>query len=44
MKRKSNVVQRMRISKRSQQKLLERSAALYGRALERWNSRPLRGL
>lgn len=32
---------RARLSKRSQAKLLERSAILYGRELERWNRRPL---
>lgn len=43
MKRKVNTDLRVRISKLSQQKLQERSAILYSRALERWNTRPLRG-
>jgi len=37
MKKTSNSV----LTKRSQQKLQERSAVLYGRELERWNQRPL---
>lgn len=41
---KSNSSARVRLSKLSEQKLQERSAVLYTRALERWNTRPpLRG-
>ncbi|MGZ3496213.1 MAG: hypothetical protein ACXWNK_02315 [Vulcanimicrobiaceae bacterium] len=43
MKRKATSTVRVRISKLSQQKLQERSAVLYSRELERWNTRPLRG-
>jgi hypothetical protein len=39
MKSKPIVV---RLSKLSQQKLLERNAVLYSRELERWNRKPLR--
>lgn len=42
MKTKTSIVTRLRFSKLSQQKLQERSAVLYTRALERWNTRPLR--
>mgnify|MGYP001168850624 CR=1 FL=1 len=40
MKNKRVVI---RLSKLSQQKLQERNAVLYTRALERWNRKPLRG-
>ncbi|HEY8298168.1 MAG TPA: hypothetical protein VIG32_09120 [Candidatus Baltobacteraceae bacterium] len=43
MKRKSTAEVRLRVSKINQQKLQERSAVLYSRELERWNTRPLRG-
>ena len=39
---KSTPGARVRLSKLSQQKLQERSAVLYTRALERWNTKPLR--
>lgn len=39
---KTNDAARVRLSKLSQQKLQERSAVLYTRALEKWNKRPLR--
>jgi hypothetical protein len=42
MKNKPAGASRMRLSKLSEQKLQERSAVLYTRALERWNRRPLR--
>lgn len=42
MKNKPAVTSRVRLSKLSEQKLQERSAILYTRALERWNTRPLR--
>ncbi len=42
MKKQTTVISRVRLSKRSQQKLQERSAVLYTRELERWNRRPLR--
>lgn len=42
MNKKRTVVARARLSKLSEQKLQERSAVLYTRALERWNKRPLR--
>ncbi len=32
---------RMRVTKRMERKLQERSAVLYTRELERWNTRPL---
>ncbi|MDQ2872777.1 MAG: hypothetical protein M3R35_06580 [Candidatus Eremiobacteraeota bacterium] len=41
MKSKTNVVLRMRISKAASRKLQERSAVLYSRELERWNTRRL---
>jgi hypothetical protein len=41
MKSKTTGVIRVRLSKLSQQKLQERSAVLYTRELERWNTRPL---
>ena len=41
MKNKISIVGRARLSKLSQQKLQERSAVLYTRELERWNTRPL---
>lgn len=41
MKNKATSVNRVRLSKLSQQKLQERSAVLYTRELERWNTRPL---
>lgn len=43
MKPKTTNISRARFSKLYQQKLQERSATLYTRALERWNKRPLRG-
>ncbi len=42
MKKQTEVTNPVRLSKLSQQKLQERSAVLYTRALERWNKRPLR--
>lgn len=42
MKDKPAAATRVRLSKLSEQKLQERSAILYTRALERWNTRPLR--
>lgn len=42
MKNKPLNASRVRLSKLSEQKLQERSAILYTRALERWNTRPLR--
>jgi hypothetical protein len=42
MKPKSTSVSRIRFSKLYQQKLQERSAILYTRALERWNRKPPR--
>jgi hypothetical protein len=42
MKDKPALVTRVRFSKLYEQKLQERSAVLYTRALERWNKRPLR--
>ncbi|HEY8314740.1 MAG TPA: hypothetical protein VIG51_11300 [Candidatus Baltobacteraceae bacterium] len=44
MKNKQSNEIRVRASKVAQQKLQERSAVLYSRELERWNTRPLRGL
>jgi hypothetical protein len=41
MKNKQNLA-RVRLTKIAEQKLQERSAVLYTRALERWNKRPLR--
>jgi len=40
MKLSSASAARVRLSKRWQQKLQERSAVLYTRALERWNKKP----
>lgn len=44
MKSKSTIAWRVRLPKLSlsEQKLQERSAVLYTRALERWNTRPPR--
>jgi hypothetical protein len=42
MKTKPTLGTRVRLSKLSEQKLQERSAVLYTRALERWNRKPLR--
>jgi hypothetical protein len=42
MKPKTAPVSRVRLSKLFEQKLQERSAVLYTRELEKWNSRPLR--
>jgi hypothetical protein len=42
MKPKSTSISRARFSKLYQQKLQERSAILYTRALERWNTKPVR--
>jgi hypothetical protein len=39
---KTTPAARVRLSKLSQQKLQERSAVLYTRALERWNTKPHR--
>jgi hypothetical protein len=40
MKSKVTSIARVRLSKTYQQKLQERSAVLYTRALERWNRKP----
>ncbi len=42
MKGKGVAAARVRLIKLSREKLQERSATLYTRALERWNSRPPR--
>lgn len=39
---KASASARVRLSKVSEQKLQERSAVLYTRALEKWNTRPAR--
>lgn len=44
MKKRSVYATRVRLSRLSRQKLQERSAVLYTRALERWNRRPLRDI
>lgn len=41
MKSKAPAAARMRLAKLMEHKLQERSAALYVRELERWNTRPL---